>query len=444
VPHRGVASLLADVQRRAPIGEGDGCSLWTSTSFDVSVYEIFSALLAGGRLCIPPGEARLEAGAFLDWMEAREVQSAYLPPYFLPELRERVSRSPGRARLRRLLVGVEPIAEPLLAEIRRSVPGLRVINGYGPTETTICATLHDVPGAARGERVTPIGAPAANTRVFVLDARMRPVPIGVVGELYVGGVGVARGYLDRPALSAERFVPDPLSGEPGARLFRTGDLGRWLPEGALAFAGRTDAQVKVRGYRIEPGEIEARLAEHPAVREAVVLAREDAPGEKRLVAYVVGEGAGADLLRSHLGERLPEHMVPAAYVRLDAMPLTPSGKVDRKALPAPDGDAFATRGYEAPLGETEQIVAGIWAELLGAERVGRRDHFFELGGNSLLATRLVFRIRREMDVELSVSDVFEKPELSLLAQHLRDAQLAQFDPDQIQALLALARAADVG
>ncbi|HYR07484.1 MAG TPA: amino acid adenylation domain-containing protein, partial [Longimicrobium sp.] len=421
VPHRGVASLLADFQHRAPIGEGDGCGLWTSTSFDVSVYEIFSALLAGGRLCIPRDEVRLEAGAFLDWMEAREVRSAYLPPYFLPELRERVSRSPGRTRLRRLLVGVEPIAEPLLAEIRRSVPGLRIVNGYGPTETTICATLHDVPSAARGERVTPIGAPAANTRVFVLDARMRPVPVGVVGELYVGGAGVARGYLDRPALTAERFVPDPLSGQPGARLYRTGDLGRWLPEGALAFAGRTDAQVKVRGYRVEPGEIEARLVEHPGVREAVVVARGDAPGEKRLVAYVVGDETGADLLRAHLAGRLPEHMVPAAYVRLETLPLTPSGKVDRRALPAPDGGAYPRRVYEAPLGEVERIAAGIWAELLGAERVGRCDHFFELGGHSLLAARVVSRVRQALGVEALPGDLFERPVLADFARGLETA-----------------------
>ncbi|HEX2188359.1 MAG TPA: amino acid adenylation domain-containing protein, partial [Longimicrobiaceae bacterium] len=445
VPHRGVASLLADVQRRAPIGESDGCSLWTSTSFDVSVYEIFSALLAGGRLCIPRDEARLEAGAFLDWMEAREVRSAYLPPYFLPELRDRVSQSPGRTRLHRLLVGVEPIAEPLLAEIRRSVPGLRIINGYGPTEATICATLHEVPDTARGERVTPIGAPAANTRVFVLDARMRPVPVGVAGELYVGGAGVARGYLDRPALTAERFVPDPLSGEPGARLYRTGDLGRWLPEGALAFAGRTDFQVKVRGYRIELGEIEARLAEHPGVRAPLVVAREDAPGDRRLVAYYLAdEPVAVAALKAHLAERLPEYMVPAAYVWMEEYPQTPNGKTDRRALPAPGSDAFAARGYEAPAGETEEAVAVIWADLLGVERVGRHDDFFLLGGNSLLATRLVFRIRREMDVELSVSDVFEKSELSLLAQHLLDAQLAQFDPNQIEELLAQARAADVG
>ncbi|WP_420127102.1 non-ribosomal peptide synthase/polyketide synthase [Longimicrobium sp.] len=425
VPHRGVASLLADMQRRAPIGEGDGCSLWTSTSFDVSVYEIFSALLAGGRLCIPRDDVRLEAGAFLDWMEARDVHSAYLPPYFLAELRDRVVRSPGRTRLHRLLVGVEPIPEPLLAEIRQSVPGLRIINGYGPTETTICATLHDVPDTARGERVTPIGPPAANTRVFVVDARMQPVPVGVVGELYVGGVGVARGYLDRPALTAERFVPDPLSGEPGARLYRTGDLGRWLPEGALAFAGRTDAQVKVRGYRVEPGEIEARLAEHPAVREAVVVAREDAPGDKRLVAYYrADEPVAVEALKVHLAERLVEHMVPAAYVRLDAMPLTPSGKVDRRALPAPGGDAFAARGYEAPSSSTEETVAGIWAELLGARRVGRRDHFFDLGGHSLLAVRAVSRVRQALGVEAMPRDMFERPVLADFARGLETAARA--------------------
>jgi amino acid adenylation domain-containing protein len=440
VPHRGVASLLADAQRRAPLREGDGCSVWTSASFDVSAWEIFSALIAGGRLCIPPDEARREAGAFLDWMEARDVRAAYLPPHFLPELRDRVSALPGRTRLHRLLVGVEPIAEPLLAEIRRSVPGLRVINGYGPTETTICATLYDVPGTARGQRVTPIGPPAANMRVFALDARMRPVPIGVAGELYVGGAGVARGYLDRPALTAERFVPDPLSGVPGARLYRTGDRGRWLAEGALEFAGRADFQVKVRGFRIEPGEIEARLREHPAVREAVVLAREDAPGDTRLVAYVVAdERAGAEVLRAHLGQALPAYMVPAAFVRLETLPLTPNGKIDRKALPAPEGEAFAVREYETPVGEIEEALAEIWAELLGVERVGRHDDFFALGGHSLLAVQVVSRVRRVMEVELELGAVFERSALSALAERILDLKLVRFDPETLARLALLVR-----
>jgi len=272
----------------------------------------------------------------------------------------------------------------------------------------------------------------------VLDAAGEPVPLGAAGELYVGGAGVARGYANRPALSAERFVPDPFSGEAGARLYRTGDLVRWRTDGRLEFLGRDDFQVKVRGFRIEPREIEARLAEHPAVREAVVVAREDAPGEKRLVAYCVGgEPAGAEAMRAHLARRLPEYMVPAAYVWLDAFPHTPTGKVDRRALPAPEGEAFATRDYEAPVGATEMALAEIWAELLGVERVGRGDDFFELGGHSLLAGKLTLRIKQGLEAEVGLGDVFEAPVLSALAQRVLDAQLAQFDPAELADLAAL-------
>jgi hypothetical protein len=223
-------------------------------------------------------------------------------------------------------------------------------------------------------------------------------------------------------------------------MYRTGDLARWRPDGTIEYLGRTDFQVKVRGFRIEPGEIEAQLMEHPAVREAVVLVREGAEGEKRLVAYVVGdEATGAEVLRAHLGKRLPEYMVPAAYVHLEQFPLTPSGKLDRKALPEPEAAAYADRTYEAPIGDTEQTLARIWSELLGIEQVGRHDNFFALGGHSLLATRLVVRIKHDMDVDLALRDVFEKPELSRLAVHVLDAQLAQFDPTQISQLTALVR-----
>jgi acyl carrier protein len=249
---------------------------------------------------------------------------------------------------------------------------------------------------------------------------------------------VARGYWGRPGLTAERFVPDPFGKEPGGRLYRTGDLGRWLPEGSVEFLGRNDAQVKVRGFRIEPGEIEARLLEHPGVREAAVVAREDDGGDRRLVAYWTGpEEVGADRLRAHLLERLAEHMVPAAYVRLEAMPLTPNGKLDRKALPAPADDAYARRGYEAPSGATEEALAEIWSEVLRLERVGRWDHFFELGGHSLMAVQVVSRVRQALGVELPLGDVFEHPVFAALADHVLDLQLARFDPETLARLSEL-------
>ncbi|HEX8242205.1 MAG TPA: phosphopantetheine-binding protein, partial [Longimicrobium sp.] len=233
---------------------------------------------------------------------------------------------------------------------------------------------------------------------------------------------------------------DPFSGEAEARMYRTGDLGRWRADGNVEFLGRNDFQVKVRGFRIELGEIEARLKEHAAVREAVVVVREDTPGEKRLVAYVAGdETAGADVLQAYLGERLPAYMVPAAYVRLEALPLTPNGKLDRRALPAPEDGAFARRGYEAPQTETEQALAEIWAELLGVERVGRHDDFFHLGGHSLLAVRVISRVRLEMEVELALGAIFANPVLSELADRIVDLQLSRFDPETLARLAELVR-----
>ncbi|HVG45404.1 MAG TPA: phosphopantetheine-binding protein, partial [Longimicrobium sp.] len=263
-----------------------------------------------------------------------------------------------------------------------------------------------------------------------------PVPVGVAGELFIGGVAVARGYLGRPRLTAERFVPDPF-GEPGARLYRTGDLCRWLADGTLEYVGRTDFQVKVRGFRVEPGEIEARLAEHASVREAVVLALDGGAGGKRLVAYFVGEALESEALRAHLSEQLPEYMVPAAFVRLEQLPLTPNGKLDRRALPAPEGDDHAAREYEAPVGKVEQALAGIWAELLGVERVGRGDDFFMLGGHSLLAVQMISRVRQVMEVELALGAVFEKPVLSALADQILDLRLARFDPETLARLAQL-------
>ncbi|HEU4881042.1 MAG TPA: thioesterase domain-containing protein, partial [Longimicrobium sp.] len=324
----------------------------------------------------------------------------------------------GLRGLRRILCGGEALPGALVERCRRILPGGELHNLYGPSEAATAVTAPRV-SAEDGRAAVPIGGPSANARVYVLDEAGEPVPVGVAGELFIGGVPVARGYLGRPELTAERFVPDPFGGEPGARLYRTGDVVRWLADGQLAFVGRNDDQVKVRGFRVELGEIEARLREHPGVREAVVLAREDVPGDRRLVAYCVADAAvGVDSLRAHLAERVPEYMVPAAYVRLDALPLSPNGKLDRGSLPAPEAQAYASGAYEPPANDTEKALAEIWAEVLGVERVGRGDNYFALGGHSLLAVRGIARIRQALGVEIPLSDVFSHPTVESLAARL--------------------------
>ncbi|MFL5384639.1 MAG: amino acid adenylation domain-containing protein, partial [Longimicrobiaceae bacterium] len=427
VTHRAVGRQAAAVQAGFGLRPDDRSLQFASIAFDASVEEIFGALLTGAALVLRD-EAWLEgAHAFWSRCARHRVTVADLPTRFWQLLLDEPSAAiPPCVRL--LAIGgeaVEPAA--LEAWFRRAGHRPPLLNTYGPTETTVNATLREIAGDPATWR--SIGRPVANTRVYLLDARGGPVPVGVAGELYIGGGQVARGYLGRPGLSAERFVPDPFAREPGARLYRTGDLGRWLPEGSIEFLGRTDFQVKIRGFRIELGEIEARLAEHAAVRDAVVLAREDAPGEKRLVAYVVAdEGLDVESLRAHLAERLPSYMVPAAFVRLDAFPATAGGKVDRRALPAPEGDALAARGYEAPEGETEQALADIWAEVLRVERVGRQDSFFELGGHSLLAVRVISRVRQRLAVEVALGDLFNRPVLADFARGLETASRAELPP----------------
>ena len=342
-------------------------------------------------------------------------------------------------RLRCVVFGGEALEPAMLKSWyeRNCNRDTQLINMYGITETTVHVTYRPLGYEdTKAGGPSPIGCPIPDLRAYILDAYGEPVPVGVAGELYIGGVGVARGYLNRPDLTAERFVEDPFVAESGGRMYRTGDLGRWLPDGNIEFVGRDDFQVKIRGFRIELGEIEARLREHAGVREAVVVAGEDGDGGKRLVAYYTTldereEGVGAEPLRSHLSACLPEYMVPAAYVRLEAMPLTPNGKLDRKALPVPDADAYSKRIYEAPQGEIETRLAEIWAEVLKQDKIGRHDNFFELGGHSLLAVRLITRLRQALCVELAIRDLFAHPVFSLLAEKLIDLQLAQFDSRDI-------------
>ncbi|WP_226439941.1 AMP-binding protein, partial [Pseudomonas sp. MWU16-30316] len=297
----------------------------------------------------------------------------------------------------------------------------RLINTYGPTEATVSCTAayvsHDAVAGSEGSGNATIGKPMANTRIYLLDARQQPVPYGVAGEIFVGGDGVARGYLNLAEVNAERFLADPFSSSPDARMYKTGDLARYMADGRIEYLGRNDFQVKVRGFRIELGEIEARLGNCTGVKEAVVVAREDNPGDKRLVAYVVGQPQSqltAAELRAELAPQLAEYMLPSAFMILDALPLTPNRKLDRKALPAPDADALISRGYEAPQGETEERIVAIWQDLLGIEQVGRHDHFFELGGHSLLAVSLIERLRKQ-GLNLNVKTVFTAPSVREMA-----------------------------
>jgi acyl carrier protein len=296
--------------------------------------------------------------------------------------------------------------------------GRRFFNVYAPTEATIYATAMQ---CAEGLRQSPpLGRPISNMQVYLLDSYLQPVPVSVPGEIHIGGVGLARGYLNLPSLTAERFIPDPFGQTPGARLYKTGDMARYLKDGNIEFTGRNDFQVKVRGFRIELGEIESVLGGHPSVREAVVVARGNAPGEKRLVAYVVaheGLQPSTSELRHYLKKRLPEYMLPASFVMLDAFPLTVTGKIDRNALPAPEQmRPEPAQNYVAPQTAVEEVLTGIFAEVLGVERVGIHDDFFEAGGHSLLATRVVSRVREAFEVELPLRKIFDEPTVGGLAR----------------------------
>ncbi|HEX9939025.1 MAG TPA: non-ribosomal peptide synthetase, partial [Longimicrobium sp.] len=393
--------IVTDEERRSVLFS-------TSINFDVSVAEIFGTLAWGGKLVI--AENALELATL-----GEEVVYASMVPSAAAEL---LSTGGIPACLKTLNLAGEALPSALAQGLYALGTVEKVGNVYGPTEDTTYSTYHLVP---RGADQVLIGIPMANSQAYVLDAHLQPVPIGVSGELYLAGDGLSLGYVSRPAMTAERFLPCPF-GAPGGRMYRAMDRVRRHANGELEYLGRADFQVKVRGFRIEPGEIEARLAEHPGVRAPIVLVREDAPGDQRLVAYYLGdEPVAVDALKSHLADRLPGYMVPAAYVWMEAYPLTSNGKVDRRALPAPEGDAFATRHYEAPVGEVEEALAGMWAELLGVERVGRRDHFFELGGHSLLIVRLIERMRQR-GLQAEVGTFFTTPVLTELAAATRRFQ----------------------
>ncbi|HYR12181.1 MAG TPA: amino acid adenylation domain-containing protein, partial [Longimicrobium sp.] len=418
--HRGVVNRLVWMQAQFGIGADDVVLQKTPFSFDVSVWEFFWPLQQGARLVMARPDGHRDPLYLQEVIERRGVTTLHFVPSMLQPFVEAVEA--GRcASLRNVVCSGEALPPALVRRFYDRFAGPVVLtNLYGPTEAAVDVSCWTCPRDEAADMV-PIGRPVWNTQLYVLDASLNPVPVGVPGELYIGGVQVARGYQGRAAMTAERFVPDPFSVRGGARLYRTGDRARWRADGAIEYLGRLDFQVKVRGFRIELGEIEAALRQAPGVRDSTVEVREDQTGDRRLVAYVVGD-AEAEVLRERLRQSLPEYMVPSAFVFLDALPLTPNGKLDRKALPAPEGDAYARRSYEAPLGEIEAALAEIWAEVLGVERVGRWDHFFELGGHSLLAIKLIGRMRR-VGLYMEVRALFTTPVLAELALAVGGASL---------------------
>ncbi len=415
VPHGALANLAAGLGPVLAPGPGPAVVLqFASFSFDASVLDVAVTLTAGGRLVIAGAPDRADPAQLTVLARRAGVNAASVAPSLLAVL-----DPAALAGVTRLLAGSEPVTARLAATW---APGRELVHGYGPTEATVITATARLDGS--GQDQPPVGTPVANTRVFVLDRWLDPVPAGVAGELYVAGAGLARGYLGRASLTADRFTACPF-GTTGQRMYRTGDLARWTPGGQLVFCGRADDQVKIRGYRIEPGEVEAVLAAHPGVARAAVTVREDTPGDRRLVGYVIPAGPDPDpdlaaAAREHAAARLPDHMLPSAVVVLQELPLTPSGKLDRAALPAPDRAGDADGGRE-PATVAEELICGLFANLLGLERVGPDDDFFALGGHSLLAVRLASRVRSVLGAELNITTVFEAPTPAGLAAVLAQA-----------------------
>lgn len=422
ITHRDVLSLAFDQRWRV---DHDRVLLHSPHAFDASTYELWVPLLNGSTVVVAP-EGDLDT-ATLDLITAERVTAVFLTTALFNLV---VEQDPHRlADVREVWTGGEFVSPAAVRRLLASCPRTTVCHVYGPTETTTFAVCHPMraPYPVREDNV-PIGRPMDNTRAYVLDDRLVLVPPGVAGELYLAGAGLARGYLGRPALTAERFVADPF-GPPGSRMYRTGDVVRWLQDGNLEFVGRADRQVKIRGFRIELGEIEATLARCAGVGQAAVLAREDQPGDRRLVAYVVpaaGAGVDAATMRQQVAELLPDYMVPAAYVMLDALPLTANGKLDRESLPRPDGRAGAGHAYVAPRTEAEQLVAEVWAEIFGAA-VGGYDSFFELGGNSLSAVKVVARLGESLELDIGVRTLFAHPTVAGLASALESLLVADIE-----------------
>jgi amino acid adenylation domain-containing protein len=436
ITHRSLLNLVCSHRSAFAVTPEDRASLLSSVGFDASVAETWPYLAAGASLHLPEDVTRLSPQLLRDWLVSEKITISFLTT----ALAERiiVLDWPANTALKTLLTG----AETLRHYPSTKLP-FKLVNNYGPTECTVMATSGLVPAGVCSDELPSIGRPIANAQVYILDERLQQVPEGTAGELYIGGAGVARGYLHRPDLTKEKFIQDPFSNDLGARLYKTGDVGRYLPNGEIAYLGRIDDQIKIMGYRIEPNEIVAVLDRHPSMKTSVLVAREDAKGEKHLVAYVVlnseSQPSAADL-RRFLGNELPEYMVPAVFVKLDAFPLNENGKIDRRALPAPDSEnTLRDQAFTAPRTPIEKRLAVILCSLLELDQVSVHDDFFFLGGHSLLGTQLIAQIRGAFGVEIALRTLFDTPtiaELSSEIERLILARIEAMNEDEVQRLLA--------
>jgi amino acid adenylation domain-containing protein len=433
ITHASLMNLVSWHQRAFEVTADDRASLLAGVGFDAAVWEAWPYLTTGASLHLPDDETRLSPELLRDWMVAEEITISFLPT----ALAERVMTLewPDTTPLRFLLTGAETLRRFPSVELPFSV-----VNNYGPTECTVVATSGVVLPDARTTLPT-IGRPIANTQVYILDENLGQAPAGTAGELYIGGAGVARGYLNRPELTSEKFIQSPFSAEPGARLYKTGDLACYLETGEIAYLGRTDEQIKFLGYRIEPNEIVAILNRHPAIQSSLVVAREDPCSEKRLVAYLVVKSESqidAGELRASLQRDLPQYMVPAVFVRLEALPLTPNGKTDATALPAPNADnTLRDEKFIAPRTPTEERLATMLSALLGLEQVSVNDNFFMLGGHSLLGTQLIAQLRGTFGVELPLRTLFDAPTIEQLSLEIECQIMARVEAMSEEEVLQL-------
>jgi amino acid adenylation domain-containing protein len=421
--HRGIHNRLLWMQQAYQLTCSDRVLQKTPFSFDVSVWEFFWPLLTGARIVVALPEGHKDSAYLVNLIAQQQVTTVH----FVPSMLQVFLQEPNLENcscLQRVFCSGEALPFELTQRFFSQLK-CELHNLYGPTEAAIDVTFWQCQ-PQDNLQIVPIGRPIANTQIYILDKHLQPVPIGVPGELYIGGDGLARGYLNRPELTSEKFIPNPFSHSKSERLYKTGDLARYLSDGNIEFLGRIDHQVKIRGFRIELGEIEAVLNTHPQIQQVVVITTEDMAGNKGLVAYIVttDESLTNNQIREFLFSKLPEYMVPSAFVTLDTLPLTPNGKVDRKALPAPDGDFLREREYVAPRTASEEIIANIFASVLGVQNVGIHDNFFELGGHSLLATQVISRLRESFQMELPLRSLFEKPTVALLSDRIETLRLA--------------------